>query len=155
MFLQLDCIQVHLTCSTQTWQHRLASGKPIASLRCFTNAHSGKTHTTFIVLDLQLATVSRTKMCLAHISMHWVMSRVALLPPLCPSVRSSWTDASASTKCFARWNDICEFRAFCPSRSSAARIRSHVWWSTWHSELVLQSHLYLSAWRNVAIVPCF
>ena len=47
--------------STQTWPHRLASGKPIASLRCFTNAQSGKIHVTFIVLKLQLATVSRTK----------------------------------------------------------------------------------------------
>ena len=65
MFLQLDRIRVRLTCcvvlSTQTWPHRLASSKPTASLRCFTNAHSGKTHVTFTVLDLQLATVSRTK----------------------------------------------------------------------------------------------
>ena len=84
-------------------------------------AVSEKTHVTFIVVDLQLALDQP------------VLSRIALLPPLCRSFRFDQIlldSASAPTcvhheKCFARWNRRYEFHAFCPSRSSATRIRSH------------------------------
>ena len=139
MFLQLSRIRVHFRCclmlTTQTWQHRLTSGNPTASLRCFT--HSGKTHVTFLVLDLQFATVTRTKTCLAHIFISWLIQCSHELHCHCfhcrvvsrGLIRSSWTDASARTyvphpKCSARWNRRCKFHAFCLIRSNATRIRS-------------------------------
>ena len=63
VFLQLCRICVLRTCpeifSTRAWQHCLttwAEHEPIALLRCFTNAHDGKTDICFIVSDL--ATIS-------------------------------------------------------------------------------------------------
>ena len=68
VFLQLCRIWVLHTCreglSSRAWQHRLTTWtkhEPIALLRCFTNAHDGKTDTCLIVSDLKLATISQTK----------------------------------------------------------------------------------------------
>ena len=90
VFLQLCRIWVLHTCpeilSTRAWQHCLttwAEHEPIALLRCFTNAHNGKTDICFVVSDLKLATISQTKTWfLSRIPVHRiVLSRVSLVPP--------------------------------------------------------------------------
>ena len=79
--------------------------------------------------------------------------------PLCGSIRSFWTDASARAcvchqTCVARWNRRCESHASSLSQSSATHLRSHrcvdldtcTWWFFfWHvalsRETLSRSHL--------------
>ena len=98
-FLQLDGIRVHLTCclvlSTRTWQHRLTSGNRTASLRCFTNAHSGKTHITLHRVGLAVCDrLSNQNVSCSHcnVLVHPVQSRVECFHcrvAFCGLIRSS------------------------------------------------------------------
>ena len=109
MLLQLGRTWVH-TCSevlsTRAWQRRLTSRtnhKPIALLRCVSNAHNGKAHVCLIVSDLKLATVSRTEVrSLARILVYRVIRcrtardwchRWVILSAL---IKTTWKDASAA-----------------------------------------------------------
>ena len=77
-------------------QHRLTpwtKHKPIALLRCFTNAHDGNTNICLNVSDMKLATISQTKtmhriVCRRR-ELHWCHRRV-----ICDTlIKTSWENA--------------------------------------------------------------
>ena len=102
-------------------------------MRCFASAQNGKNRHLLHCFGPETCGSRNAPHPHFHVLNHPVLSRNALLPLLYPSVRFDQIIMDRCFRltcvchqtCFARLDLKCEFHAFCPSRSSATRIRPH------------------------------